>query len=273
MIRQMEVRNLSKRTIKTYCQVVEHLARYYHRCPSKISGDEVNAYLLYLITDRKLAWSSVNQAMCGIRFFHTAVLGHTEPGFHIPPRKREQRLPEVLSRSEVLRLIHAHPQLLYRAALHVLYGSGLRVSEAARLKITDIDSEQMRVRVEQGKGKKDRYTVLPQATLELLRSYYRLHRPEGWLFPGRHPSNYISINAIQRAFHKACTCAGIRKPGGVHSLRHCFATHHLQMGTDLATLQRMLGHTSLRTTARYLHVVIDPQGRIRNPLDEAMPQV
>jgi len=154
----------------------------------------------------------------------------------------------------------------------VLYGSGLRLGEAARLKITDIDSEQMHVRVEQGKGKKDRYSVLPSTTLALLRDYYRMHRPKKWLFPGRNRTTHISMSSIQHAFHKARTRAGIRKPGGVHILRHCFATHHLQMGTDLATLQRLLGHTSLKTTALYLHVVVDPQRRIRNPLDEALPE-
>ena len=271
MITAMEDRSLSGRTIDSYVYWVEQLTRHYRRCPSTISIEEANAFLLHLIRNRKLAWSTVNQALCGLRFFMREVLGLECLGLQIPPRKREQRLPEVLTRAEALRLVNAHPKLKYRAILHVLYGSGLRLSETATLKVTDIDSEQMRVRVHQGKGKKDRYTVLPRTTLEVLRAYYCGYRPHrtGWLFPGKKPQNYVSPYSIQRAYHWARKAADIHKAGGVHTLRHCFATHHLQLGTDLATLQRMLGHSSLKTTARYLHVVIDPQQRLRNPLDEA----
>ena len=270
MVTEMEDRNLSPRTIYCYVYWVEQLTRYYWRCPSKIFIEEINAFLLDLIRERKLAWSTVNQALHGIRFFVVNVVGCERPDLRIPPRKREQRLPEVLTRDEATRLIRAHRSLKYRAILHVLYGGGLRVSECAMLKVTDIHGEQMRVRVQQGKGKKDRYTVLPQTTLEVLRDYYRAYGPNrtGWLFPGKNPQNYLSPHSIQRAYHQARRTADIHKAGGVHTLRHCFATHHLQLGTDLATLQRMLGHSSLKTTARYLHVVIDPQQRLRNPLDD-----
>jgi len=271
MITEMEDRNLSPRTIDSYVYWVEQLARHYWRCPSKILIEEINAFLLDLIRKRKLAWSTVNQALCGIRFFVVNVVGCERPELRIPPRKREQRLPEVLTRDEAIRLVNAHPKLKYRAMLHVLYGCGMRLTECARLKVIDIDSEQMRVRVQQGKGKKDRYTVLPDTTLEVLREYYGVYWPNrtGWLFPGKNPQNYLSPNGIQRAYHQARRAAEIHKAGGVHTLRHCFATHHLQLGTDLATLQRMLGHSSMKTTARYLHVVIDPQQRLRNPLDDA----
>jgi len=189
----------------------------------------------------------------------------------IPPRKREQRLPEVLSLDEVKRLLDAHPKLRYRAMLATIYGCGLRVSECAALRVSDIDGEQMRVRVERGKGKKDRYTVLPRATLELLRAYYREHRPDrcGWLFPGHPRGKHIGTCSIMGAYRESKRIAGIRKDGGVHTLRHCFATHHLQMGTDLVTLQRMLGHGNLKTTSRYLHVVIGLGSEGRNPLDHA----
>lgn len=267
MIIQMEDRGLSHRTIESYVYWVAQLAVHYRRCPSQVRIEEVNAYLLHLIRDKKLAWSTVNQALNGLRFFLRHVLGQQNPDLQIPTRKREQRLPEVLTREEALRLIEAHPKLQYRAVLHVLYGCGLRLNETAQLRVRDIDSDQMRVRVEQGKGKKDRYTILPQATLDIVRRAWREHRSKGYLFPGRRPGHYIAPGSIQKAYHRARRLAGISKGGGVHTLRHCFATHHLQMGTDLATLQRLLGHTSLRTTARYLHVVVNPGQRLRNPLD------
>ncbi len=270
MIQAIEDRHFAPSTCKTYVHWVGQLARYYGRCPSRIGDGETNAYLLHLIREKKLAWSSVNQALAGIRFLYKVVLQREVSALGIPPRKREQRLPEILTVAEVRRLLEAHPDPRYRTMLHVIYGCGLRVSECARLRTTDIDPEQMRVRVRQGKGKKDRFTLLPHKTLEELRAHCRrLPLDRGaLLFPGARPDTPISVMSIQRAYHIARKNAGIAKEGGVHTLRHCFATHHLQVGTDLPTLQRMLGHTSLKTTARYLHVVIDPGQRIRNPLDD-----
>jgi site-specific recombinase XerD len=268
MISAMEDRDLSPRTMRTYVHWVRRLSVHYQQCPSRISLDDVNAFLMHLIRREKLAWSTVNQALNAIRFFLVHVRGIEQPTLRIPKRKKAQRLPEVLSREETLCLINAHPKLRYRAILHVLYGCGLRLNEAAQLRVTDIDSDRMRVRVEQGKGKKDRYTILPQTTLEILREAWREHRSRGYLFPGKQPGHYISPGSIQKAYHEARELAGIHKGGGVHTLRHCFATHHLHLGTDLATLQRMLGHAHLKTTARYLHVVIST-GELRNPLDHA----
>jgi len=270
MIQAIEDRHFAPSTCQTYVHWVGQLARHYGRCPSRISDGETNEYLLHLIREKKLAWSSVNQALAGIRFLFKVVLEREVSALSIPPRKREQRLPEILTVEEARRLIEAHPDPRYRTMLHVIYGCGLRVSECARLRTTDIDPEQMRVRVRQGKGKKDRFTLLPQKTLEELRAHAR-HLPlryDTWLFSGADPERPITVESIQRAYHIARNIAGIHKQGGVHTLRHCFATHHLQVGTDLPTLQRMLGHTSLKTTARYLHVVIDPGQRIRNPLDD-----
>jgi len=268
MIEEMDARNLSERTKSCYVYWVAELANHYNQCPSKVSDEQVNAFLRGLFTERTLAWSTGKQALCGIRFLLAAVLKRDVSALAIPPRKREQRLPEVLTRQEAIRLVCAHPELEYRAVLHTLYGCGLRLSEAARLSLGDIDSEQMRVRVRQGKGAKDRYTILPKRTLDILREYWFTHRHRRYLFPGRDPGRPISTGSIQRAFHQAKKLAGVVKDGGVHALRHSFATHHLQTGTDLVTLQRMLGHTSLKTTARYLHVVIDPDQRLRSPLDE-----
>ncbi|MDF3131281.1 site-specific integrase [Kiritimatiellaeota bacterium B1221] len=272
LIQEMSDRHLAERTIKTYVYWVAELAMHYHRCPSKISEGEVNRYLLEeLIRKKQAAWSSVNQALCAIRFLRGQVLGLDTCALRIPPRKREQRLPEILSLNEVKRLVDAHPKLKYRAALTAIYGCGLRVGECAGLRVQDIDSEQMRLRINQAKGKKDRYTILPRVALEVLRTYYWDARPGpvGLLFPGQKDGTPLHPACIQRAYGEAKKIAGIHKRGGVHTLRHCFATHHLQMGTDLVTLQRMLGHSSLKTTARYLHVVVGSGSGGRNPLDEA----
>ena len=271
MITCMQDQDLAPSTIKTYTHWVTQLSQHYQRCPSRISTAHMNAFLLHLIRERKLAWSTVNQALCSLRYFLAHIMKQDEPDLHIPPRKKPQRLPEVLTQPEARKVVQAHPRLKYRTALHLLYGSGLRLSECARLKIRDIDSQQMQVRVEQGKGRKDRYTLLPQTTLLMLRSYYTKEhdRHSEWLFPGKNPDNYISPTAFQRAYHEAKQIVGIFKTGGVHTLRHCFASHHLQLGTDLPTLQRMLGHTDMKTTMRYLQVVVDPQRKIRNPLDDA----
>jgi len=272
MIQEMSDRDLSPRTIDTYVHWVSALARHYNACPSTLTDEQINRYLLEeLIRKKDAAWSSVNQALCAIRFLRADVLHLDVSALRIPPRKREQRLPEVLTLDEVRRILDAHPKLRYRAMLTTIYGCGLRVSECAALRVSDIDGEQMRVRVEQGKGKKDRYTVLPHATRELLREYYRQHRPDcrGWLFPGQKYRCHITAECITRAYKEAKEIAGIHKHGGVHTLRHCFATHHLQLGTDLVTLQRMLGHTNLKTTTRYLHVAIGAGSGGRNPLDHA----
>lgn len=266
MIQHMEDRDLAPRTIKVYVYWVEKLSKHYQRSPARISVEEANAFLLHLIRERR-AWSSVNQALNGVRMFYRVVMNIERPALKIPPRKRPQRLPEILTREEARRLIDAHPKLKYRAALNLLYGCGLRLNEAGTIKISAIDSQYMRVRVVQGKGKKDRYTVLPETTLHVLRSYWKTHRSTVFLFPGRKPGHYASPENIQKAYHVARELAGITKRGGVHTLRHCFATHHLEVGTDLVTLQRMLGHSNLRTTARYLHVVVSAK-EIRNPLDD-----
>lgn len=270
LIQEMSDRHLAERTIKTYVYWVAELASHYRRCPSKIRDEEINRYLREeLIRKKRAAWSSVNQALCAIRFFRGQVLNLDVSALSIPPRKREQRLPEVLSIREARCLVEAHPKLKYRAALTAIYGCGLRVSECAALRVRDIDSEQMQVRVEQSKGKKDRYTILPREVLRVLQLYWLQERPgNGWLFPGREPGTHLTSECIQRAYREAKKRARITKYGGVHTLRHCFATHMLYMGgTDLVSLQRMLGHNSLQTTARYLQMSVNGNGTRHNPLD------
>jgi site-specific recombinase XerD len=257
LIQEMSDRHLAERTIKTYVYWVAELAMHYNRCPSKITDAEINRYLLEeLIRKKQAAWSSVNQALCAIRFLRGQVLGLDTSALRIPPRKREQRLPEILTLNEAKRLVDAHPKLKYRAALTAIYGCGLRVGECAGLRVQDIDSEQMRLRVNQAKGKKDRYTILPRAALEVLRTYYWDARPGpvGLLFPGQKADTHLNAACIQRAYGEAKKIAGIHKHGGVHTLRHCFATHLVEGGADLRSVQELLGHASIMTTEIYTHI-------------------
>lgn len=267
MINAMMLRNLSARTIESYVGAVARLAKYYGRCPSLLTLEEVQAYLVHLIGDLGRAWSTVNVAAMAFRFLYIQVLGRSEVSFRLPPRKREKRLPIVLGLEETQRLINAPELLKHRAILHTIYGGGLRLGESTRLKLTDIDPANMRMRIEQGKGRKDRYTILPQSTLEILRAYYREERPILYLFNGRRRGEPIHARSIQLIYHQASEAAGITRGRGVHTLRHCFASHHLLGGTDLLVLQHLLGHTRLETTTRYLHLVPGSWGQIKSPSD------
>lgn len=270
MIAHMRERGLADRTIDSYLLWLRSLQTHFKKNPSLVQPSEIKEYLLYLIRNRQAAKSTVTQAVCAFQLFYGVVMERELPPFNLPPRKTPRKLPSVLTRQQALDLIHAHRSLRFQAVFHVLYGCGLRVGECVDLQISDIDAAQLRVHVRSGKGGKERYTILPKITLEKLRDYYRHERPGhcGPLFPHRDHEGPISIQSIQGAYHVARKRAGIDVPGGVHTLRHSFATHHLQIGTDLPTLQRMLGHSSLHTTAKYLHVAITNGGRVRNPLDD-----
>lgn len=254
MIYDMELRRLSPRTQESYVAAVRSLAIYYHRSPADISAEEVQRYLHHLMTARKLSWSTVNQAASAFRFFYSHTLGKPETHLQIPPRKTPQKVPQVYSRGEVARVIRAVKPGRDRLILLVAYGAGLRLNEILRLKVSDIDSARMLIRVEQGKGKKDRYTVLPPALLQALREYWCVYRPVGFLFTGWDKNRHLSDTVVQRLFADAKHRAGIAKDGGIHTLRHCFATHLLEAGIDLRTIQVWMGHTELTTTQRYLQV-------------------
>ena len=270
MILHMRERGLAERTIDAYLLWLRSLQRHYGRCPSRVSHAEVESYLLHRIREHGSSKSTITQAMCAFLFFYRVVLERPTPEFSLPPRKTARKLPVVLTRPQALDLIQAHPSLRFQTIFHVLYGCGIRVGECAALQVADIDGRQLRLRVRHGKGDKERYTILPKTTLEILRDYYRVHRPDpsGPLFPHRDHEGPISIRSIQCAYHVARKRAAIDSPGGVHTLRHSFATHHILLGTDLPTLQRMLGHSSLKTTAVYLHVAVTRGNRVRNPLDD-----
>jgi len=269
MEQSMRLKHLSDKTIGAYLHHVREYTRYFGVSPDQLGEDHVRQYLDYLILDRKLSGSSVNVAYSALRYFYRQVLGRDWNVRNVPRPKRQKQLPQVLSKGEVEALLNAVDDLKHRTILVTIYSAGLRVSEAVRLRVRDIDSSQMQLRIEQGKGKKDRYALLGQKNLELLREYYRVYRPEEWLFGGQKKGNWLSVNTVQKAFERAKKKAGISKHATVHTLRHSFATHLLDQNTDVFTIQKLLGHTNLRTTAVYLHVSRERLGQVVSPLDQA----
>lgn len=266
MIRELELARKSPKTIEAYVSAVAQLAAHYGRSPERIPLEEVKSFLHHLITVRKLAFSSVNQKLGGIRFFYRHVLGREDFALKVPA-KRSGRLPEPLSRSEVARLIEATQNLKHRALLMTCYAAGLRVGELVRLKPSDLHSERMLIRVRQGKGRKDRDTLLSPRLLAELRAYWRSYRPAEWLFLNRDRSGPLPAGTAQKVYYLAKQRAAITHGHGIHSLRHSFATHLLEAGVALPTIQRLLGHTSLATTAKYLHVTSKHLSGTHSPLD------
>lgn len=267
MRREMVVRKLSERTQRSYIAGVVGLARHYGRSPDQIRDDEIRDYIVYLLEERKLAWSSVNVALSGIRFLLIHTLHRDVQRFRIPTQKRTGRLPEILSREEVGRILEALGNIKHRTLLMTTYAAGLRVRELTHLRVRDIDSDRMTLRIVQGKGAKDRYVGLSPRLLEQLRLYWQAEQPRSWLFPSPHRDQPLDATTAQRVYHKARLRADVKKEGSIHGLRHAFATHMLEAGVDLHTIQRLLGHTSIATTQRYLHLAtrrITAQG---SPLD------
>ena len=268
MEQDLIVRGRSVHTRRAYLRAVTDLAKYYHRSPDELTDREVRVYLCHLIEGRRLAAATCRQTVGALRFFYEVTLGRPRTEFSIPLAKEAQKLPAILSLEEVVRLLSATLNLMHRLVLMTTYAAGLRVSETVRLRPTDIDSQRMLIRIEQGKGKKDRYAMLSPRLLEELRQYYRVYRPTEWLFPQRGKNAPMSTTTALRIYYAAKRRAGIRKDGGIHSLRHAFATHLMDSGTDVVTIQRLLGHGHLKTTARYLHVTRHRIATLTSPLDK-----
>ncbi len=271
MIDALVLHGKAARTQEAYVAAVAHLARHYRRSPDTLSGGEIEAYLLHLLRERKCSRSTVNQAGCAINFLFGKVLGRAGPPCAIPLPRGPQKLPEILSREEIGRLLISAPSLKARALLACAYGLGLRVSELCALRPEHIDAaaDRMSVRVVQGKGAKDRYVPLAADLVETLRGYWRAVRPRQWLFPGYgDAAQPVDIKTAQRWYRRARAAAGITKAGGIHTLRHCYATHLLEAGVDLHSISQWLGHRHVSTTARYLHLARPdaPDGARRAPL-------
>ena len=267
MLNDLVIRNLSENTQKSYLQAVTGLAKYYHRSPDQLNAQEVQRYLLYLSQERQLSWASCNTIRHGLRFFYQVTLNWPTTQFYLPCAKEPSKLPQILSHEELVRLFTVTTNRKHRALLMTTYAAGLRASEVTRLQVTDIDSARNCIRIDQGKGRKDRYVPLAPHLLAQLREYWREQRPPQWLFPGTLIDRPMSRDSAWHIYVKARDKAGITKPGGLHLLRHCFATHLLEAGTELVVIQRLMGHTSIRSTIRYLHLAQAHTAATTSPLE------
>ena len=272
MLVDLQLRGATPRTQKTYLREVSNFAKYFNRSPKELGEGELKEYMLYLMKERHLSDGTFRFYVAALKFLYRTTLKREWVVEKIKCPKRKRKLPVVLDISEVESLFSVTTNLKHKAILMITYSSGLRVSETARLKMTDIDSKRMMVRVRQGKGGNDRYSILSQTALEHLRQYWRKYRPTEWLFEGAKKDDHISTHSIQLMFYAARKRAGITKPASVHTLRHSFATHLIEAGTSLHHVQLLLGHRSPTTTTVYLHVSRLNLAQVTSPLDRAANQ-
>jgi integrase/recombinase XerD len=272
MTEDMTVRNLSPATQQSYISAVSKFSRFFGRSPDQLTLEDVRTFQVHLVA-KGISWPGLNQIVCALRFFYGVTLRRDEIPERISYARQPRKLPEVLSAGEVVRFLEAVPSLRTRVALTTAYAAGLRASEAVSLKVANIDSGRMVIRVQQGKGGKDRYVMLSAQLLGILRTYWRLARPKDWLFPGRDPVNPIEVNVLHAACRSACTASGLTKRVTVHTLRHSFATHLLESGTDIRIIQVLLGHSNLSSTARYTHVSSGLIRQTDSPLDRLTIEV
>ena len=266
MIEDMTVRGFTASTQRGYLAAVTDLAVFLERSPDRADAEDLRRYQLHMRSNGASA-TSMNAAVSALRFFFGATLGRSDATVGMTTVREPRRLPVVLSPGEVARLLDAAPGLKYRAALSVAYGAGLRAAEVVSLKVGDIDGARKIIRVEQGKGRRDRYAMLSDALLDVLRAWWREARPQGWLFPGQNPVNPLTTRQLNRAFHGARETAGIDKKVSLHTLRHCFATHLLEQKVDIRVIQTLLGHSKLDTTARYAQVASTTLRAVKSPLE------
>jgi len=267
MQRDLQIRGLADSTQRVYLGWVKDFVRFHMRPPDKLGLEDVHRYQLHLTEEREVSPATLNVAVAALRFFYRVTLDVEWDIERVPYQKRGRRLPEILSREEVRRLLGEARNLKHRCLLSTTYAGGLRVSEAVSLRISDVDSQRMVLRIDQGKGRKDRYTMLSETLLGVLREYWKSYHPRHWLFPGQLPGRHLTEASLQRAFGKAKKAAGITKHVTVHSLRHSFATHLLESGTNIRVIQRLLGHRSLRSTEVYTHVASNYLTETSSPLD------
>jgi integrase/recombinase XerD len=270
MIRDMKIRGLSNNTIKTYVYHVANIARYYDKSPAVLTIDEIKKYLVHLRDEKKNSWSARNQLVAALNFLYKTTLNDPTRLLTMPPRKKPKRLPEVLSREEVKRIINAPDNIKHRMLLKTAYAAGLRVSELVALRPEHIDSNRMLIRVEKGKGQKDRYTILSSSLLKELRIYWEKIKPGEWLFPSSwygYTKDHINKTSVMKIYNAAKKKVGVTRGKGIHTLRHSFATHLLEAGYDIKTIQALLGHQSIKTTLVYLHVSDRNIAMVKSPFD------
>ena len=266
MIEDMTVRNFAPKTQSDYIRVVRNLAIFLGRSPDTASHEDLRLFQLHL-TENRVGAPTINSTVSALRFFFGVTLDRADAARHLTFVHEPRKLPLVLSPEEVARLLEAAPGIKYKAALSAVYGAGLRVSEVVALKVSDIDSKRMMLRIEQGKGRKDRHAMLSPLLLELLRDWWRIARPKAWLFPGQNPVNPMTTRQLNRACHTAADLAEISKRVSPHTLRHSFATHLLEHNIDIRVIQVLLGHAKLETTALYTRVATKTIREVMSPLD------
>lgn len=261
------LQRVAPKTRQAYLYSIKSLSTYFRQPADQLTNDQIQEYLLHCIQEKKLAWATCNVLFCGLKKYYQGFLGRDKTGFSIPPRPRSHQLPMLLSREEVGSILKATGNLKHLALLTLIYGSGLRVSEAVRLQAEHIDSKKMLVRIDQSKGRKDRYTVLSKHSLELLRDYWRTYQPGKWLFFAGDKNKPMPSETAQKIYYLAKQKAGVTRGRGIHTLRHCFATHALEQGVQLFILKRWLGHASIKTTCMYLHASPEMLLNSASPLD------
>jgi len=276
MIEDLQLRGKSKRTQESYVRVVRQLAEYYGKPPDQVNDEELRQYFLYLQNERQLSSSSCRVALCGLKFLYEVTLGRRWPMLEVVRPAKEEKLPVILSRREVQRILACLRQPVYRVCLGTIYSCGLRLLEGVQLRVQQIDSERQVLHLRQAKGRRDRYVPLPARTLTLLRSYWRSHRNPVWLFPTTRSNGMATASrprdesGVQKAFRKALDESGVNKAASVHTLRHSWATHLLEAGVNLRLIQEWLGHKSLTTTALYTHLTLKAQQQAGPVIDELM---
>jgi site-specific recombinase XerD len=268
MMEDMQLHGFSEKTQHGYASAVKGLARHFHRSPDRITEEEIREFFLYLVNEKKAACSTLRVYLYGIKFFYQTTLRRDWPVLEVIRSKKRQKLPVVLSRQEVRQILHLVRKPVSRTALTLIYSCGLRLGETVCLKVSDIDGERRSVRIENGKGGKDRYVPLSQRTLELLRSYWAQKRPKPYLFPAGTGPGHISKSTLQKTFKTALTQSNIPKKASVHSLRHSFATHLLEDGVDLRIIKDLLGHKYLSTTTIYTHLTEKSFNRLNAALND-----
>lgn len=266
MIEDLQIRNYSPKTIAAYTQAVARFAAHFGRSPDRLGAEQVREYQLHLLSQR-VSWSAFNICVSGLKFFYGTTLGRTDVVEKLPYGKKPRILPTVLSRAEVLTFVTTPTRLRDRVLLSTAYACGLRVSELVQLRAEDIDSGRMQVAIRQGKGQKERRVPLSKHLLALLRTYWRRDRPASWLFPSRFKNQPLTISLVQRLCQRTREQTGLKKPITPHTLRHSFATHLLEAGVDLPTIQILLGHSRLASTMRYLHVRSERLLELESPFD------
>ena len=267
MTEDLILHDLSPKTSRRYIKWVADFAQHFHTSPDQLGSEHVRSFLLHLIQERKVSWNIHKEARLALQFLYRVTLGREEVVEKVAHPGAPKTLPVVLSRDEMARSLDALKSPKHRAVLMTAYAGGLRLSEVARLRVQDIDSARMVLHVRQGKGHKDRDVMLSPRLLAVLREYWKLQRPKPYLFPGRHPDRPVSVRTVQMVCERALTASGLSKHVHMHTLRHSFATHLLESGTDLRTIQVLLGHHSFSTTARYLHITTAVLKSTRSPFD------